>query len=609
MADEDRRRDVGYGDVLRGGEVEEAAAEHDPVRVCRVDVDRDVVVALPAEDVLRHQHWRGRRRGRGVGDAKEVRRHVGSRVRHGPDLRRRRRGGERAAQRLVGRAGGGAGRRRDANERGSRRRAHVAAIQARIGAVHHPHPDARRRAARHRRSPYHVAALAAVAVERRRLHQVPRCVQPTRGRTLEQADARGRDHRAAARLEHDLVDAAADEVGGLALPRVGLVGAAGCRACRMPIPPSECAGLAVDRRCSPRRCRPTPRRRFRCRPRLTVIALHALRCAGRVMPAVGVLASPASERQCAPPSPEYQTPPLADAAYRRSPCGCTASALMRPVTRGLPAAWPPSTVCGPSGIHRWVRELAGRAGAGCAARRGRFRGPAAGRSACAFGVEVEPPPRHEAAPCARIVVHACVGLGQAWPRRNGSRTRPHSWRRLGFGGATRIQPSRSFGRRRRAAARSAWRRGSRRCARWPACRARGSSGPCRTRDTFGSRTWPSVSRSVSTSTGPVRNDGAIAARPLPTQSRASASALRGRSPERERGLAGRVHQDRQRHRLADVQHQRVARRRCRRCTGGRSRSVVGMPRQFRRSRPSWPRLRPASVAVAAITLSTRRKCA
>ena len=84
----------------------------------------------------------------------------------------------------------------------------------------------------------------------------------------------------------------------------------------------------------------------------------AARCDGREMPAVAVAASPASERQCAPPSPEYQTPPFADAAYSRSPSGCTASALTRPVMRGEPA-FVCTTTCGPSGIHRFVRESAG----------------------------------------------------------------------------------------------------------------------------------------------------------------------------------------------------------------------------------------------------------
>jgi hypothetical protein len=49
-------------------------------------------------------------------------------------------------------------------------------------------------------------------------------------------------------------------------------------------------------------------------PNSTVIVPQALRCAGRVMPATLVDAKPASEAQFAPPSPEYQTPPLADAA-------------------------------------------------------------------------------------------------------------------------------------------------------------------------------------------------------------------------------------------------------------------------------------------------------
>src|SRR6266496_2018149 len=68
----------------------------------------------------------------------------------------------------------------------------------------------------------------------------------------------------------------------------------------------------------------------------------------------GVCDTPQPPRgdQVSPPSGVYHTPPLAVAAYARSPLSLTRRSRTRPATRGRPPACPPSTTLGPIGTQR-----------------------------------------------------------------------------------------------------------------------------------------------------------------------------------------------------------------------------------------------------------------
>src|SRR5262245_34580080 len=71
-------------------------------------------------------------------------------------------------------------------------------------------------------------------------------------------------------------------------------------------------------------------------------------------------AHPPSGIQVSPESLENQTPPFAVAAYARVPSSLTRNSLTRPAMRGLPLAWPCTTVVGPIGTQRSASAPTGR---------------------------------------------------------------------------------------------------------------------------------------------------------------------------------------------------------------------------------------------------------
>ena len=215
LADGDRAVVVRVGDPGRVVRVDERACDRHPVRIARIDGDRDVVVALVGEHV-RDAGDRDGRLGGGVParvdlvERGQLLRRVVDPVAvvQNVDLRRRLGGGERAHP-VVG-AG-----RRDPGE-GAAVRAHPEAVRV---AADDPHPQPGREASAGRR-PEHVHAGVAEAVERRCRDLGPVDAGAGRSRPLEQADRGGGDDGRAGRLDRQPVDAPAGEVGRLDRPRI-----------------------------------------------------------------------------------------------------------------------------------------------------------------------------------------------------------------------------------------------------------------------------------------------------------------------------------------------------------------------------------------------------
>ena len=256
----------------------------------------------------------------------------------------------------------------------------VAHPQAAVGAVADPDPEPFRSALvgrRHGRrvacGPQHRGADLAVRGSRHAGDGLPRRIGSDRiGRALVQAAGRRGDDDAAVRAARKAIDDVVDQVLGFALPGIEQ----GTRQRLVGDEDAE-AVLAVSR---------TP---FAHLVRLAGAHEHELVAGGWIAPQhmqrrarvamrrpldVGDVGAGQTGDRLPVPAAVDRWPRrrrCADAAYARSPPGCTQTALTRPVTRGAPSACPPSSTLGPSGCQSSVSVVGKARGRAPVAARGR----------------------------------------------------------------------------------------------------------------------------------------------------------------------------------------------------------------------------------------------